>query len=54
MEEMQSLVEIKATPEIEKAVAGQINMLPQAVKQIDPKVTWSCFGVIACCNSAYK
>jgi hypothetical protein len=50
MEEMESLVEIKATPEIEKALAEQMRMLPQAVRQVEAKVAWSCFGLIVCCG----
>lgn len=44
-----TLVEIKTTPEIEKAIAEQIRRLPEAViRQPDLKAV-SVFGLIACC-----
>lgn len=49
--EIKPLIEIRATPEIERAIAEQMHALPEAIKLGDRQNKWNCFGLIACCNS---
>ena len=51
-EPIKAVVEFRATPEIERAIAEQMRALPQAMKQFDGKYSWSCFGLIGCCNGS--
>jgi len=53
-EAMKPIVELKTTPEIEKAIVEQMRALPEAIKLVaaGEKTAWSCFGLIVCCNGA--
>ncbi|MCJ7515293.1 MAG: hypothetical protein MUO89_04925 [Dehalococcoidia bacterium] len=51
--EQKTVLELKASPEIEKAVAEQMRILPQKSVQLASKeAAANCFGLVVCCIGA--